>query len=333
MAVTDSPDLSVCLDKVRVLWVHNTPREGRMFLWDVLDAMPDDIAVDEVQLPLRPGVRSIHSLIKRVNDSSQTVDVVHAQFGSLVGFAAAFGKKRFILTLRGTDFYVLPSSTFWGRIEARARQVFTYIACMRANLVVVMSERMRGELRRWPFLGRKRVMVIVDPLGEEFVSDAERTAGKVFTEKGPLNIVLGSLSGESPVKRTWLIERAVEICQNAGISVRLNIVAGLQRSAVKDAIAASDLMALTSTHEGWPNIIKEGLALGVPFIATDVSDLRKLCSVGSLNRIVEPDELDIALAIVDIMAIKYTDSLNATILTGVVAKKHQVMYTYLGLRK
>ena len=301
-----------------------------MFLWDVLDAIPRDIAVDEVQLPLRPRLRSIGSLIGRVSASAESADIVHAQFGSLVGLTAAFGKGQFILTLRGTDFYVLPSKTFLGRIEARIRQAFSYIACIRADLVIVMSQRMRRELRQWPFLKNKRVVVLVDPLGDEFVPEVEKVAAKSFAKGPPLNILVGSLSGDNPGKRTWLMERAVEICNDAGIPVRLNIVAGLPRSSVKDAMISSDVMALTSTHEGWPNIIKEGLALGLPFIATDVSDLREMCSISDLNRIVEPDELDIALAIVDMLASKRIGSVRATILTDVVASKHKLIYRYFG---
>lgn len=314
---------------VRVLWVHNTPRAGRMFLWDVRDALPEEIAVQEIQLPLRPSLKTLPSLIARVKKYARAVDVVHAQFGSLVGLAAAFGTRPFVLTLRGTDFYVLPSSTLLGRIEARLRQLFTHIGCVRADLVVVMSERMRREIRQWPLLKRKRVIVMIDPVGEEFVSDARRREAASFANQGPLNILIGSLTGENPVKRTWLIERAVEICQNVGLPVHLNVVAGLSRSEVKDAILSSDLMALTSTHEGWPNIIKEGLALGVPFIATDVSDLRELCGADSLNRIVEADELDIALTIVDVLANMHISGGGAEVMTDVVAKKHHVIYEYL----
>jgi glycosyltransferase involved in cell wall biosynthesis len=36
---------------------------------------------------------------------------------------------------------------------------------------------------------------------------------------------------------------------------------------------------LTSAHEGWPNIVKEALACNVPFVSTDVSDLRSIAEV------------------------------------------------------
>jgi glycosyltransferase involved in cell wall biosynthesis len=38
----------------------------------------------------------------------------------------------------------------------------------------------------------------------------------------------------------------------------------------------SDLLLLTSTHEGFPNVVKEALASNTPFVATDVSDLKEI---------------------------------------------------------
>jgi len=40
-----------------------------------------------------------------------------------------------------------------------------------------------------------------------------------------------------------------------------------------------DLILLTSTHEGWPNIVKEGLACNIPFVSTDVSDLSEIAAI------------------------------------------------------
>jgi glycosyltransferase involved in cell wall biosynthesis len=302
-----------------------------MFLWDVLDAMPAGVTVTEAELPLRPALKSLRGLFKRIRESSQNVDVVHAQFGSLVGLAAAFSRKPLVLSLRGTDFYVLPARTFRARVEARIRQLASLIACFRADLVIVMSDRMKRELRRWPLLRRKRIIVMIDPIGEEFLTnETERAASRSFAMTTPFDIFVGSLAASNPVKRTWLVERAVEICRDVGIPVNLKVISGLPREGVKEAMAASDLVALTSTHEGWPNVIKEGQALGLPFIATDVSDLSGLCLPGSPNKIVEADELDIALAIVDAIALRDVGGPRASILPAVVSKKHQLIYRYFG---
>ena len=44
---------------------------------------------------------------------------------------------------------------------------------------------------------------------------------------------------------------------------------------------ASDILCLTSLAEASPNVIKEALAVGIPFIATNVSDeIQELASLG-----------------------------------------------------
>jgi teichuronic acid biosynthesis glycosyltransferase TuaC len=310
----------------RVLWVHNSPKEQRMFLWDLFGALPSRISVSEVAVPLRPSPKAMWATIQEIRAASVGHDAVHAQFGSLVGFLSAFTGRPFILSLRGTDFYVLPSRTAGAWLEARLRQALTYLACLRADRIVVMSRRMRRELRRWPLLSSKRVTVIIDPIGEEFV---ERVQCQRLIDAPPFRVFMGSLSAANPVKRTWLVESAVNLCAGAGLPVSLNIVSGVPRSKVREEMLESDLVVLTSTHEGWPNIIKEGLACGLPFVATDVSDLGELCSPETPNRLVEADELDVALAIVDALARRDTGSALADILPEAVGLKHLILYRHV----
>ena len=56
----------------------------------------------------------------------------------------------------------------------------------------------------------------------------------------------------------------------------MKVLTGIPHDKVPFYINASDVILLTSVHEGWPNIIKEGLSCNVPFVSTDVSDLRTI---------------------------------------------------------
>lgn len=319
-------------EKLHVLWVHNTARDGRMFLWDVLDAMPAEIEVDELVLPLRPQIRMISTLIAKVRRAAASADVVHSQFGSLVGLVASFSRKPFVLSLRGTDFYVLPSRTLAGRVEARARQVFTFIACLRADLIVVMSERMRHELRRWPLLRKKPIVVIVDPVGDEFLM-LKPVSQEHFGHSQPFVVFVGSIAKDNPVKQTWLVQDAVSLGRRVGLPINLQLVSGMPRESVRQTMAKSDLIALTSTHEGWPNVIKEGLALGIPFVATDVSDLAAFCGPSQPNQIIEANSLDVALALINAFVARELRGPFAQFTSTAVAIKHKALYLHLVHKK
>lgn len=313
---------------VKVMWVHNTPGGMQTFLTDIMGALSQRISLYEFVFPLRPSMRSLIRALVQMRAIAKHADIVHAQFGSLIGFMASFSGRPFILTLRGTDFYRLPSSTLIGRVDSAIRQGLTYIACLRSDVVIVMSENMRKGLRRWPFMKNRLILVVPDPIGEDFW----RFRGTAY-DAGPnplaqLKILIGSLVANNPVKRAWLVERAVAICQKVGIPVSLTVLSGLPRSEVPVLMAQADIVALTSTHEGWPNIIKEGIALGLPFLATDVSDLKSFSVADDRNYIIEPCELDISLKIIDIFMRKAFNEPLSQWIPETVSIKHLSIYNH-----
>lgn len=76
-----------------------------------------------------------------------------------------------------------------------------------------------------------------------------------------------------------LAEELTRHAADAGVSDRFTFV-GL-RSDVPDLLAAADCLALSSTHEGTPNIVLEALAMGTPVVATDVGACRELLGDGA----------------------------------------------------
>jgi hypothetical protein len=312
-----------------IAWVHNTPKTLRTFVSDILSALPESLVVTETILPLRPSLYSLRTLIRTFQKAATQAEIVHAQFGSLPGLVASFTSKPFLLTLRGTDFYRMPSSTLANRIESLVRQIFTFLACMRADVIVVMSHRMRRELRKWPFLGQRQIVVVTDPIGSEFWKFRQFAIDETAWRTTPFHILVGSLESTNRVKRIWIIEDAIALCNAAGMATDVKVLSGLPRCELPLKIIQADLIALTSIHEGWPNIIKEGLVLGVSFVATDVSDLADHCGRQLNNHIVDATPLDISLAIVDALALKITKDPLSKWLPAVVGLKHEIIYRYL----
>ncbi|MFX0142386.1 MAG: glycosyltransferase family 4 protein [Candidatus Hodarchaeota archaeon] len=63
-----------------------------------------------------------------------------------------------------------------------------------------------------------------------------------------------------------------------------------KRDNIKDILAVSDLFALTSYIEGFPNVILEAMASKLPCIGTDVGDIKYL--IGNTGYLVKPGDID-----------------------------------------
>ena len=63
-----------------------------------------------------------------------------------------------------------------------------------------------------------------------------------------------------------------------------------KRSDVKDILAISDLCALTSYVEGFPNVLLEAMASKVPCIATNVGEIKTI--IGKKGFIANPGDIE-----------------------------------------
>ncbi len=78
---------------------------------------------------------------------------------------------------------------------------------------------------------------------------------------------------KNAVKRPWLAEAAVQELRKTGSSVELHYLNGVTNAEVPVWINASDVVLLTSAHEGSPTVVKEALACNVPVVSVDVGDV------------------------------------------------------------
>jgi glycosyltransferase involved in cell wall biosynthesis len=106
----------------------------------------------------------------------------------------------------------------------------------------------------------------------------------------------------NPVKREGLAHDAVIAAQKQVPGLTLKVASGVPHSRMPLLMAAADVVLLTSVHEGWPNVIKEGLACGRPFVSTDVGDLKEIAAVERTCRVVDASPKALSEALLEVLA-------------------------------
>jgi glycosyltransferase involved in cell wall biosynthesis len=114
-------------------------------------------------------------------------------------------------------------------------------------------------------------------------------------------VLFNALSVKNPIKRCHLAKQAFEIDQARHGSLQLRLATDLPHDMLPLFTASCDVIVCTSENEGWPNSVKEALACNVPFVSTDVSDLRDIARNEPSCRICPPDPRVIAENICDVL--------------------------------
>lgn len=288
---------------MKVVWLHNNPsRASGTFMWDIVDRLAHaspGIDVEDCPIPLMRRKGAFREALR--NSRIENADIVHAQYGALVGALATMSEARaYIVSLRGSDSY-WRYGTLRDRVGGLARCMLSWFACLRSDAVIVMSHQMAARVRRWWGLRRRLILVISDPAGEIFWPAGRTRIFDALLSRN-FSVMTASLQHGNPIKRTEIVNEAARLCQAAGMAVELQILSGIPREEVRDHFERADSIALASTHEGWPNVIKEALLLGKTFVATNVGDLASYALPGSRNQIVGATPIEFACAWVDQIA-------------------------------
>ena len=132
-----------------------------------------------------------------------------------------------------------------------------------------MSDAMRQQVLKE--LPDANVTTIVDPIDlEKFMPNASYESGSIK------KVLFASVNIENPIKQFPLAKKSFELLHRRMPNTELVTMSNIPHDKVPDFMNKMDVLLLTSTHEGWPNVVKEMLALNKPFVSTKVSDLEAL---------------------------------------------------------
>ncbi len=128
----------------------------------------------------------------------------------------------------------------------------------------------RGDVRKKLGLDAKRpVLVWVGGMVPVKGLDVLLAAGKRLKDRG--NEFQLALIGDGPLR-----SRLEAQAESLGLKPNVRFVGGLAHAELADWYRAADLTVLSSHSEGIPNVLRESVACGTPFVATRVGDIAEL---------------------------------------------------------
>jgi len=264
---------------MKVLWVHNYlhPNKGR-FRNPILNSLQSlNCSIEQYELA---NSRNLFSLLKDIliiNKISKKYDLVHAQFGSTTLLASLLSSKPLVVTLRGSDLLICKRLCWHLLYSLCASSITRLCILLRSPRVVVMSIDMKTKING---IDQDKISIIPDPIDTEglnAVSLQQNSDGNMANIRhltSDFKVIFGSLQKSSPIKRYYLAKEAVDLANYlSSRQITLKCIENVDRKEFLHALVESDCLILTSLYEGWPNIVKEAIYLGIPVVALSVSDL------------------------------------------------------------
>lgn len=187
-------------------------------------------------------------------------DLVHAHY-SLSAYVASFsGCRPVVVSLLGSDAFT--------PLLVKLITRFFYKFCW--NITIVKTEEMKSRLKF------NNAFVIPNGVNtERFLPIPREVAREKIGYRMPYYLVVFISNPNRQEKNFKLAKEAVDIINRTDKIVELMPVFNIPNDEIPYFINASNAVILTSKHEGGVNIIKEAMACNVPFVSTDVGDVKE----------------------------------------------------------
>ncbi|NNF08302.1 MAG: glycosyltransferase [Candidatus Eisenbacteria bacterium] len=200
-------------------------------------------------------------------------DVVHAHYGNLGSLVRILGTKGrpLVTSYCGSDL-LADRSSHQPRLRDRFYGPVNRYYARFNEMALVKSRGLAEQIESFT----ENVAVIPNGVDTKLFKPMDRDACREELELSPdVKVVLFGADPHNTIKNFNLLESAA---RPLGDKVLIQTFAGgkIPHDKVPLYMNAADVVALTSHHEGSPNVVKEALACSRPVFATDCGDVQEV---------------------------------------------------------
>jgi teichuronic acid biosynthesis glycosyltransferase TuaC len=222
-------------------------------------------------------------------------DLLHAQYGTLVSFVAAFAGKPLIISFCGND---LQPGASVSRLRMYLGFFLSNVAALRARMLICKSEGLREAL----WWCRHRAVVI--PSGVDldlFSPGSQETARKQLGWEIEHPIILFNVRNDPKNKGLDLATTAMQVVRSKIPDAEMCLIEKVEPNRMPLYYRAADALLCASLSEGSPNVVKEALACNLPVVSTPVGDVQERLAGVHPSAVVARDANAIGQALVQIL--------------------------------
>lgn len=202
-------------------------------------------------------------------------DVVHGQYGSILGLVACIvaGRRPYVVSFGGDDLLGTPNPGLSWRLRSFIARVASLLSGVRARAIIVKSQNLLSAL---PFFLQRKVRVIPNGVDLDLFAPVDQAKVRLKLGWRAEELVVlfnGSVRSNRVVKNLPLAEEAVVRLKKRIPTARLEVVASLSVAEMLERFNGADALLVTSLHEGSPNIVKEAMSCNLPVVSVDCGDV------------------------------------------------------------
>jgi teichuronic acid biosynthesis glycosyltransferase TuaC len=244
---------------------------------------------------IQKGMRAYFELAKdlRAQLAQFRPDIVHVMYGGVMAetVTRVIRDRPTIVSFCGDDLLGELLSGPMRKFIAGYGVLASYWAARRAAGIVVKSKNLENALPNW--VPKSKVRIIPNGIDLERFKPLDRQDcnDRLGWNKRNFHVLISSAQ---PIKQPGLARNAVEVLKLSADRVELHSLGRVPHDEVPIWLNASDVLLLTSLHEGSPNIVKEALACDLPIVSLDVGDVRERIQGVDECYLADPNPTDLA---------------------------------------